>query len=111
MSFSYKPLSENWRGFDRLNKFLYISSDTDILKLLSGKRYSYNDEGTLSLRYKQNSVFGNGFGNYGTVDSAFLEVWSVGGIFGIVYLMYILGYVVLKGWNKRNLLRENYFLF
>lgn len=104
LSFLYKPLSENWRGFDMLNKFLSINSDTDILKLFSGNRYSYNDEGTLSLRFKQNSVFGNGFGNYGTVDSAFLEVWRIGGIFGIVFLIYVLGYVVLKGWNNRNLL-------
>ena len=78
------------------------NEDTDVLKLLTAKRFSNNEEGTLIIKFRENPmIFGGGFRNYGTVDSAFLEVWLIGGVIGLLLLSLILIYPIYKGWRNK----------
>ena len=83
-----------------------LDEDTDLLRLFTGRRFSTETSGSLYGRFKEiETPFGGGFGNYGTVDSAFLEVWLIGGVIGVFSLTIILIYPIYYGWKNRIFLK------
>lgn len=97
LSLLYAYLSEFWEGAKLFAR--YISLDQLTLAILSGNRYGNNDFGVIqkmTFVLNQSPIFGVGIGRgYGAVnptviDNAYLEVFWIGGLVGLlIYLLIV----------------------
>ncbi|MBW3466409.1 hypothetical protein [Arthrospiribacter ruber] len=107
--FSIMLIAPNWSGFDRLNRLLVPDQSDDVLRTYSGTRFSETGEGTIQTRYElvvESLPFGKGFGNYGVVDNAYLEILLIGGLlwfflFVGMKLKLLIYFYKFKDWKGR----------
>lgn len=97
----YYYLTKSWDGFWFLMRFFDgTESNSGIVKLITAGRFSSggnaSQQSTLFTEVWDNSpIFGEGFGKYQTVDSAFFSFFSMGGMIGLVlYILILLFFVI-----------------
>lgn len=95
-------VADRWFGFDRLMRYLSPSDGADLVNLYTAGRFSSTSQGIIASKWSfEDGVLGNGFGNYGVVDNAFLEVWYIAGFLGVAFLLAVLLIPMYSGWRMR----------
>lgn len=103
--FVFQVLSQHWAGFDYLARLWRWGEQEDLIKLFTAGRFTGDGGGGILNRWGDaRTILGGGFDSYGVLDNAFLEVWLVGGVFGVLFLSFILLYPLYFGWLSRAML-------
>lgn len=103
--FVFRLLSHQWIGFDYLARLWRWREQEDLINLFTAGRFTGDGGGVLLNRWGDaRTILGGGFDSYGVLDNAFLEVWLVGGVFGVLFLSFLLLYPLYFGWLNRGAL-------
>jgi hypothetical protein len=116
----FKSLDEYWRGFGVILDYFNFIGDQELIYKLSGGRLSGNStisEGTLNKKVELllgAIPFGYGFGNHGTVDNGYYEIFLLAGFPGLTAFILLFIYLLLgirtRG-NTVNILRRSLMRF
>ena len=85
----YSLLSNTWIGFSYL--FRFFGSSENIITLLTAGRFGEQSQQAMLFEkvWKENALFGSGFGSNDVYDSGFFHFFANGGIVGLIFYILI----------------------
>lgn len=91
----YSLLSNTWIGFSYL--FRFFGSSENIITLLTAGRFGEQSQQAMLFEkvWKENALFGSGFGLNDVYDSGFFHFFANGGIVGLIFYILILSVFVI----------------